>query len=255
MRSPVNLCTGVTYDRTSIPRCLDSGNTTCPTNMLPLPSTYLVPSSSLSSPTWTATSLITTRSPSSRPPPPPFTPLFGSDANDDVVQVLALILTVDFIEDKTKQAMIHTLTADLNRSVTALIETLRRTEPEGPVMVDAAKSMARGQAVHRENILCRVAVAAVGALAGCERSKEPDASGAAKFLFFRSELRAPSSTTMASGSHVASTQSSWTSNAHGGVSMSKVIVQYTIDARLHTVFEQFGESKSFDWSKYWKNIV
>ena len=30
MRSPVSLCTGVTYDRASIQQWLDSGNTTCP---------------------------------------------------------------------------------------------------------------------------------------------------------------------------------------------------------------------------------
>ncbi|XP_042439436.1 U-box domain-containing protein 27-like [Zingiber officinale] len=43
MRSPVSLCTGVTYDRASIQRWLESGNTTCPATMLPLPSTDLIP--------------------------------------------------------------------------------------------------------------------------------------------------------------------------------------------------------------------
>jgi hypothetical protein len=43
MRSPVSLCTGVTYDRASIQRWIDSGNTTCPATMLPLPTTDLVP--------------------------------------------------------------------------------------------------------------------------------------------------------------------------------------------------------------------
>ncbi|KAJ0974716.1 hypothetical protein J5N97_016681 [Dioscorea zingiberensis] len=38
----MSLCTGVTYDHTSIQRWLDSNNTTCPANMLPLPSTDLV---------------------------------------------------------------------------------------------------------------------------------------------------------------------------------------------------------------------
>jgi hypothetical protein len=47
MRSPVSLCTGVTYDRASIQRWLDSGNTTCPATMLPLPSTDLVPNLTL----------------------------------------------------------------------------------------------------------------------------------------------------------------------------------------------------------------
>nr|VDD52127.1 unnamed protein product [Brassica oleracea] len=33
MRSPVSLCTGVTYDRASIQRWLDGGNNTCPATM------------------------------------------------------------------------------------------------------------------------------------------------------------------------------------------------------------------------------
>ncbi|KAG8059044.1 hypothetical protein GUJ93_ZPchr0002g24758 [Zizania palustris] len=47
MRSPVSLCTGVTYDRASIQRWIDSGNTTCPATMLELPSTDLVPNLTL----------------------------------------------------------------------------------------------------------------------------------------------------------------------------------------------------------------
>ena len=47
MRSPVSLCTGVTYDRASIQQWLDSGNTTCPATMLTLPSTDLVPNLTL----------------------------------------------------------------------------------------------------------------------------------------------------------------------------------------------------------------
>jgi hypothetical protein len=47
MRSPVSLCTGVTYDRASIQRWIDSGNCTCPATMLPLPSTDLVPNLTL----------------------------------------------------------------------------------------------------------------------------------------------------------------------------------------------------------------
>ncbi|AQK52920.1 U-box domain-containing protein 27 [Zea mays] len=47
MHSPVSLCTGVTYERASIQRWLDSGNTTCPATMLTLPSTDLVPNLTL----------------------------------------------------------------------------------------------------------------------------------------------------------------------------------------------------------------
>ncbi|KAJ6834393.1 putative U-box domain-containing protein 29 [Iris pallida] len=47
MKSPVSLCTGVTYDRSSIQRWLDSGNNTCPATMQPLPSTDLTPNLTL----------------------------------------------------------------------------------------------------------------------------------------------------------------------------------------------------------------
>nr|CAD1836798.1 unnamed protein product [Ananas comosus var. bracteatus] len=47
MRSPVSLCTGVTYDRSSIQRWLQSGNATCPATMQPLSSTDLVPNLTL----------------------------------------------------------------------------------------------------------------------------------------------------------------------------------------------------------------
>lgn len=47
MQSPVSLCTGVTYDRASIQRWLDSGKTTCPATMLPLSTTDLVPNLTL----------------------------------------------------------------------------------------------------------------------------------------------------------------------------------------------------------------
>ncbi|KAJ0976601.1 hypothetical protein J5N97_012075 [Dioscorea zingiberensis] len=172
MRSPVSLCTGVTYDRTSIQRWLDSGNTTCPATMLPLPSTDLVPNLTLRRliSLWslpddrskTPTDLLRDLASAGRlsellaflsdpdrdefdkqslTASPSFSPaicsLLGSDANDDAVRVLALVLTADFIEDGTKRAVIRSLAADLNRSATALIETMGRTEPDG--RVDAAR--------------------------------------------------------------------------------------------------------------------
>ncbi|TYG98201.1 hypothetical protein ES288_A10G098400v1 [Gossypium darwinii] len=42
MKSPVSLCTGVTYDRASIQRWLDSGNNTCPATMQVLESKDLI---------------------------------------------------------------------------------------------------------------------------------------------------------------------------------------------------------------------
>ncbi|PKU77915.1 U-box domain-containing protein 27-like [Dendrobium catenatum] len=47
MRSPVSLCTGVTYDRSSIQRWLESGKKTCPATNQPLPSTDLIPNLTL----------------------------------------------------------------------------------------------------------------------------------------------------------------------------------------------------------------
>lgn len=77
MRSPVSLCTGVTYDRSSIQRWFDSGNNTCPATMQVLSSTDLIPNLTLQR-------LIRIWSDSSRPappsaPPPPDSPLSRND--------------------------------------------------------------------------------------------------------------------------------------------------------------------------------
>ncbi|XP_007048295.2 PREDICTED: U-box domain-containing protein 27 [Theobroma cacao] len=47
MKSPVSLCTGVTYDRASIQRWLDSGHNTCPATMQVLQSKEFVPNRNL----------------------------------------------------------------------------------------------------------------------------------------------------------------------------------------------------------------
>ncbi|KAL7595701.1 hypothetical protein Lser_V15G30806 [Lactuca serriola] len=47
MKSPVSLCTGVTYDRASIQKWLDSGHNTCPATMQVLQSTDVVPNLTL----------------------------------------------------------------------------------------------------------------------------------------------------------------------------------------------------------------
>lgn len=47
MKSPVSLCTGVTYDRSSIQRWLDDGNNTCPATMQVLHSKDFVPNHTL----------------------------------------------------------------------------------------------------------------------------------------------------------------------------------------------------------------
>ncbi|XP_057420681.1 U-box domain-containing protein 27-like [Lotus japonicus] len=47
MKSPVSLCTGVTYDRSSIQRWLDNGHNTCPATMQVLHSKEIVPNRTL----------------------------------------------------------------------------------------------------------------------------------------------------------------------------------------------------------------
>lgn len=47
MKSPVSLCTGVTYDRTSIDTWLALGHNTCPATMQTLPSTHTTPNLTL----------------------------------------------------------------------------------------------------------------------------------------------------------------------------------------------------------------
>ncbi|KDP26130.1 hypothetical protein JCGZ_22231 [Jatropha curcas] len=47
MKSPVSLCTGVTYDRASIQKWLDNGNNTCPATMQVLQSKEFVPNHTL----------------------------------------------------------------------------------------------------------------------------------------------------------------------------------------------------------------
>ncbi|CAL0306651.1 unnamed protein product [Lupinus luteus] len=49
MKSPVSLCTGVTYDRSSIQRWLDNGNNTCPATMQVLYTKDFVPNRNLQS--------------------------------------------------------------------------------------------------------------------------------------------------------------------------------------------------------------
>ncbi|EPS72948.1 photoperiod responsive protein, partial [Genlisea aurea] len=47
MKSPVSLCTGITYDRSSIEKWLALGNTTCPATMITLSSTRTIPNLTL----------------------------------------------------------------------------------------------------------------------------------------------------------------------------------------------------------------
>ncbi|KAL6652876.1 hypothetical protein ACP70R_011801 [Stipagrostis hirtigluma subsp. patula] len=117
MRSPVSLCTGVTYDRASIQRWLDSGNTTCPATMLPLPSTDLVPNLTLRSliAHWAAsaascspTAAAAFAVPSARPSPAGLVRQVASSGADPspALRELAAYLSDDDVDDFEKNALV-----------------------------------------------------------------------------------------------------------------------------------------------------
>ncbi|KAL8477293.1 hypothetical protein ACS0TY_029545 [Phlomoides rotata] len=69
MKSPVSLCTGVTYDRSSIQRWLDGGNNTCPATMQVLHNKDLIPNYTLQRLIKIWVDSVPLRPPSSPPPP------------------------------------------------------------------------------------------------------------------------------------------------------------------------------------------
>ncbi|KAL0379193.1 UNVERIFIED_CONTAM: U-box domain-containing protein 27 [Sesamum radiatum] len=71
MKSPVSLCTGVTYDRSSIQRWLDGGNNTCPATMQVLHTKELIPNHTLHRLIKIWSDSVLTRQSGSPPPPPP----------------------------------------------------------------------------------------------------------------------------------------------------------------------------------------
>ncbi|KAK9678733.1 hypothetical protein RND81_11G230200 [Saponaria officinalis] len=80
MKSPVSLSTGVTYDRATIQRWLDAGNTTCPATMQVLTTTDFVPNHTLHR-------LIQTWSNSHKNPSKPFHSLSSSQAFEIISRV------------------------------------------------------------------------------------------------------------------------------------------------------------------------
>ncbi|CAN6228062.1 unnamed protein product [Urochloa humidicola] len=157
MRSPVSLCTGATYDRASIQRWLDSGNTTCPATMLPLPSTDLVPnltlrslishwaaSAATSSPTSTADSSVPPRNSS---PASLVRQIAASGGGADpapALRELAAYLSDDDVDDFEKNALIGA-----GRAAEAVASVLRRKtagggeEEETTTTVEAAEAATR----------------------------------------------------------------------------------------------------------------
>ncbi|CAN6567660.1 unnamed protein product [Malus baccata var. baccata] len=82
MKSPVSLCTGVTYDRSSIQRWLDDGNNTCPATMQLLHTKDLLPNRNLQRliQIWSDSFRLPPRnSTSSSPPSSPFQPPLPKD--------------------------------------------------------------------------------------------------------------------------------------------------------------------------------
>ncbi|XP_008785789.2 U-box domain-containing protein 27-like [Phoenix dactylifera] len=166
MKSPVSLCTGVTYDRASIQRWLDSGNRTCPATRQPLPSTDLVPNLTLRRliHLWSSTSSSSAVADdiSSSPDPLPslrdLAAFFSDPAVDDTeknrllaagglapalaaqivkedagmetveaaIRVLALVLSMDGTHEGNGRVAISALLADLDGSVSALIAVLQK---------------------------------------------------------------------------------------------------------------------------------
>ncbi|PON99643.1 Coatomer beta subunit [Trema orientale] len=117
MRSPVSLCTGVTYDRASIQRWLDSGHDTCPATMQTLPSKDFIPNLTLRR-------LINLWAQSHGPPSPSSSASFRSVVSEQ--QVRALIQQLENENDNAK-VVVDYLTAivdfasfsDENRRVVA----------------------------------------------------------------------------------------------------------------------------------------
>ncbi|KAK4791540.1 hypothetical protein SAY86_031953 [Trapa natans] len=118
MTSPVSLCTGVTYDRSSIQRWLDGGNNTCPATMQVLSSTDLVPNLTLQR-------LIRNWSDSAQPaplssPPPllPDPPL----SRDDALALAKSLSSSSCLETSLKRLADFSAESEDNRIFLAKIE-------------------------------------------------------------------------------------------------------------------------------------
>ncbi|XP_073003271.1 U-box domain-containing protein 27-like [Typha latifolia] len=107
MKSPVSLCTGVTYDRSSIQRWLESGNTTCPATMQPLPSTDLVPNLTLRSLIHLWSSAITLPHPSSGGGPDLLAKIRAAADPADQLRRLAAFFLSDDVDEFEKNNLVN----------------------------------------------------------------------------------------------------------------------------------------------------
>lgn len=117
MKSPVSLCTGVTYDRSSIQRWLDCGNNTCPATMQVLHNKELIPNHTLQRLIKIWSDSILTRQPNSAPPPPP------DSLTSDQARELIRHLEND-IQDFQKHSLFHSsvVTTTLSRLISFAAE-------------------------------------------------------------------------------------------------------------------------------------
>ncbi|GJN27660.1 hypothetical protein PR202_gb15702 [Eleusine coracana subsp. coracana] len=142
MRSPVSLCTGVTYDRASIQRWLDSGNTTCPATMLPLPSTDLVPNLTLRSliARWAAASCSSPTSADSADSTTSRVASSSGEGNDlaPALRELAAYLDDDDVDDFKKNAILGA-----GRAAETVASVLQRKGEEDVAGVEGVEAAVR----------------------------------------------------------------------------------------------------------------
>lgn len=149
MQSPVSLCTGVTYDRSSIQRWLDSGNTTCPATMQPLSSTDLLPNltlrrvihlwssseqhlhslsdiaSILSDPTADDIYKLRLLSSDALRPSALASLFLAPETLFLAVTFISLLLSLDLLNDDRKRALIAALASDLDAAVSGLVAVFK----------------------------------------------------------------------------------------------------------------------------------
>ncbi|KAL2521327.1 U-box domain-containing protein 27 [Forsythia ovata] len=114
MKSPVSLCTGVTYDRTSIQRWLDSGNNTCPATMQVLQTKDLIPNHTLRRliKIWSESDSVQTRPANVHPPHQP------SSLTQDQVRELINQLENELQKiDRDSCFQIHTIPPRISRLI------------------------------------------------------------------------------------------------------------------------------------------
>ncbi|CAI9753086.1 unnamed protein product [Fraxinus pennsylvanica] len=132
MKSPVSLCTGVTYDRTSIQRWLDGGNNTCPATMQVLQTKELVPNHTLQRliKIWTESDSVQTRPLNVQPPHQPSS---VSLTEDQVRQLINQLENELQKIDKDSSFQVHTIPSRISR----LILFAKEVEDNGKFLASA----------------------------------------------------------------------------------------------------------------------